>query len=178
MTCISLSVTEEIFMQTDRKLLLSEGGAHMESPGKNGLFLVSATKTECKQGAGHPIHPTPCEICHPHLSLTSSSWHLCCFKSYSISLKNRTFHILTLLKLGCIFQMMKNGHRVGPHIVSETLADFSVTAAGMVEWHPPFKFSLKGLLKGHLTNGISDTVVWTLSAGPCDQIKEPSAGKT
>lgn len=103
-----------------------------------------------------------------HLSLLSSSWHPYWFKSYSINLEKSDFCVLTLLKLGGIFQKMKNGHRVGHYIVSHTHGYFSATAAGMVEWHHPCKLSLKGLLEGGLTG-----VVQKLSAGPHDQIKGP-----
>lgn len=62
-------------------------------------------------------------------------------------------HIWTLLELGCIFQVMKNGHGVGHHILSRTHSDSSVTAAGAGGWHHHLKVSVQRLLKGTWQTG-------------------------
>ena len=55
---------------------------------------------------------------HPYLSPTSSSWYLFCLNHIPLTWKITLFCSRTLWKLGCVFQMMKNGYRVGHHIVT------------------------------------------------------------
>lgn len=136
MTSISLSVIDGILWRLDGncflKMVLTQ-----EVLWRMATLSSLSAKRWRQRGTSeldvHLVHSV-WNMSSPCISYISSSWHPYCFKSYSIHLKNQTFHLLALLKLGGIFQKIKNGHRVGHRILSFIHGDFSATAAwGLLE---------------------------------------------